>query len=145
MQTSQANLWKKTKNGHVDVPECGKVGRSNTTPIKKCSGNFSKGPSINDVGPFFGFYGPPLSPLVGFLLSKIGNFWPPSLPLWGDVVYGWPLIRKQYFNIRIGLYALTQQKEKDFSAWLFFSTWVAQLVCKRQVTNWCQIFAVIMK
>ena len=29
------------------------------------------------------------SPFVVFLLSKFGHFWP--LPLWGDVVYGWPL------------------------------------------------------
>ena len=32
------------------------------------------GAIINNVGPFFGFYDPPPSPLVNFLLSKISNF-----------------------------------------------------------------------
>ena len=36
--------------------------------------NSNKGPSINDVGPFFRFYDPPPSPLIVFLLSKISNF-----------------------------------------------------------------------
>ena len=30
--------------------------------------------------------------LIVFLLSKIGNFWPPPLPPWDDIVYGRPLI-----------------------------------------------------
>ena len=34
---------------------------------------YSKGPSINDVGPFSRFYDPPPSPLVVFLLSKFRN------------------------------------------------------------------------
>ena len=34
-------------------------------------------------------------PFVVFLLSKFQHFWPPSLPLWGDVVYGWPLAYEQ--------------------------------------------------
>ena len=29
--------------------------------------------------------------LVVFLQSKIGNFWPPPLPPWDDIVYGQPL------------------------------------------------------
>ena len=40
---------------------------------------YSKGPSINNVGPFFRFYDPPPSPLVVFLLSKFRYFWPPTL------------------------------------------------------------------
>lgn len=30
-------------------------------------------------------------PSVGYLLSKTCNFNHPSLPLWGNIVYGWPL------------------------------------------------------
>ena len=39
---------------------------------------------------------PPL--FVVFLLSKFRHFWPPSLPLRGDIVYGWPLIQKLEFE-----------------------------------------------
>ena len=33
----------------------------------------------------------PPPPSVGYLLSKTCNFNHPSLPLWGNIVYGWPL------------------------------------------------------
>ena len=50
-----------------------------------------KEPSINDVGPFFWIYNPPPSPCWLKLLNRLlGGI--PFLPLWGDVVYGWPLI-----------------------------------------------------
>ena len=50
-----------------------------------------KGPSINDVGPFSRFYDPPSFPLCRLFTKWIPTFLTPSLPLWGDVVYGWPL------------------------------------------------------
>ena len=41
--------------------------------------------------PIFPILWPPFSPFVVFLISKFRHFAFPSLPLWGDVVYGWPL------------------------------------------------------
>ena len=52
-----------------------RVAKNNDTKLKTC-----KGPSINDVGPFFRFYDPPPSTFVVFLLSKFQHFWHPLPP-----------------------------------------------------------------
>ena len=43
-------------------------------------GTLHKGPSINDVGPFFRFLWPPPYLCAIFFISKFQHFWPPSLP-----------------------------------------------------------------
>ena len=56
---------------------------------------FHKGTSINDVSSIFGFLDPPPSPCrLSFSPKnclKTPFLTPPSLPLKGDVVYGWSL------------------------------------------------------
>ena len=53
---------------------------------------YSKEPSIKDVPPNFRFLGYPPSPWAFFV--------PPSLPLWGDVFYGWSLMSTSFTMMR---------------------------------------------
>ena len=64
----------------------------------------SKGASINNVSPNFGFLDPPPYPCRPSFSPKnrlkSPFLLPPSLPLKGDVVYGWSLI---YIKIKVEL------------------------------------------
>ena len=64
----------------------------------------TKGPSINDVGPFFQFFDPlhPLiTPVKPWNNTKLPFFVPPSLSLWNDVIYEWSLSGNTGFYLRI--------------------------------------------
>ena len=54
----------------------------------------AKGSSINDVTLIFQFVHPLVTPVMPWKSPQIAFFCTPSLPLWGDVIYGWPLNRR---------------------------------------------------
>ena len=71
-------------------------------PVWTCIITLGKGPSINDLGPFFRFYNPPPSPFVVFLLRKFRHF----------LRVGWIL----WVNFRL---ILTDKRDKNIQFILF--------------------------
>ena len=93
------------RNNQAFISHSGNVGycqKSICVTLWRQLANSYKGTSINDVSSNFGFLDPPPSPCRPSFSPKnrlkMPFLTPPSLPLKGDVVYGWSLRGKVLFT-----------------------------------------------